>query len=803
MDKKIIVAVFCTLPTFVVAGNESLPAGTGDSTSGINISDTSRVYDIDEVVVSTHPKDLQRLRHQAVSSSSLAAKTLNAFAARDIRDVALRVPSFVMPIYGTRYTSSIYVRGIGSRVNSPAVSLYVDDIPLVSKSAFNTHLYDLSRIDIMRGPQGTLYGQNAEGGLVRIYTKNPLNYQGTDFRASIGSQLWRMLQVNHYGRAEGVGAYSISAFYDGQNGFQRDQTTGRRADNGNEAGARLKFMRQQTNRTLISLTADYQWVRQNGFAYGEYNLSTGHASDPSTNLQNYYRRHLFALGLTVNYRGDNADINSTTSYQYLDDHLQMDQDYMPADYLRLHQRQLMNAMTQEFAIKNHDDKKWRRVTGAFFSYQWLRTDAPVGFGESITRPIGSAIEAAIYSSMLKSMTDKGLSEDAAKAIIKRAGGVSMNVGMDAPGLFKTPQLNTALFHESSFSLSQRLKATLGLRYDFSRSSIGYDTRATMTMTADIMGVCATNTLLSHLDNCTHNTFNQLLPKVGLTYEFGKTSAASGGSTGNIYASASKGYRAGGYNIQMFSDILQAELMANRTNAMRSSYEIPHTADDYSKVNKTIAYKPETCWNYEVGAHLNIFGSAAHLDIAAYLMQIKNQQLSVMAGKYGFGRMMVNAGRSRSFGGEMTLRGSSFDNALAWAVAYGYTKATCRKYKDAEVDYRGNRVPFSPEHTLSANADYTVLTSRQQIKSITFGMGATAQGSIYWDEANTYRQNFYCLLNAHMMLGFKHLNVNIWTKNLTNTKYCTFAMDSSASGKKCYFGQKGAPITFGADINLSI
>ena len=805
MDKiSNIMVVLCTLPTFASAGTMPVCTRNIDKAADINIADTSRVYDIDEVVVAARPKDLQRLRCQAVSSTSLSSKTLSAFSAHDMRDVAMRVPSFVMPDYGARYTSSVYVRGIGSRVNSPAIGMYVDEIPVVSKSAFNTHLYDLARIDVLRGPQSTLYGQNAEGGIVRVYTKSPLSYQGTDVKLSIGSLFWRMAQISHYDKLDGIGAYSVSAFYDGKNGFQHNEATGKRADNGNEAGMRFKFMRQQTKRMLISLTADYQWVRQNGFAYGDYDLATRLASDHSTNCPNNYRRHLATIGLNINYHGVNADVNSTTSYQYLNDKMQMDQDYTATDYLRLQQRQLMNAVTQEFAVKNHDGKQWRRVTGAFFSYQWLRTDAPVYFGEGITQPIGSAIESAILSSMIKSMTDKGLSENAAKAIIERAGGVSMDVGMKAPGLFKTPQLNAAIFHESGLQLTSRLKATLGLRYDFSRTSINYDTRSTMTMAANVMGVKATNNLVSHLDNNAHNTFNQLLPKVGITYELGTVSKTYGGGYfGNIYATVSKGYRSGGFNIQMFSDILQSELMANRMNAMKGDYEITHTDDDYSKISSTIAYKPEISWNYEIGAHLNLFESAVHLDIAAYLLQIKNQQLSVMAGTYGFGRMMVNAGRSRSFGGEMTLRGSAVGNALAWAVAYSYTNSTFRNYKDEAVDYRGNRVPFIPEHTLSANAEYTWLTKGSMLKSVVLGVGVTAQGDIYWDEANTYSQNFYALLNAHIAFGFKHFNINLWAKNLTNTHYCTFAMDSSVSGEKRYFGQKGTPAAIGVDFNWSI
>lgn len=774
-----------------------------------NIADTSRVYDIDEIIVAAPPKDLARLRRQPLSSTSLSATMLNAYSSSDLSNVSNMVPSLVVPEYGTRYTSTVYVRGIGSRVNSPAIGMYVDDIPLVSKCAFNTHLYDLQRVDILRGPQGTLYGQNAEGGLIRVYTKSPLGHDGTDIKFGIGRFLSRKFELGHYGNVQDLGSYSISAFYNGRNGFQRNTNTRQRADDSNEAGMRMKFVRQQTDRLTIALTADYQWVRQNGFAYGEYDIHDGLADNPSTNFANSYRRHVLVTGVNAKYHGRHADVNSTTSYQFLCDRMLMDQDYTPTDYLTLGQRQLMNAITEEIAVKSHATGRWQRVTGAFLSYQWLKTNAPVGFGDGITQPIGtsiaSSIEKGIMDSMVKKMVATGLpqskAEAIAKATIDKAGGVSMDVSMDVPGTFHTPQANAAIFHESSLQLSRRTKATLGLRYDISHVSAYYDTRATMAMDANIMGTRATNTLVSHLDNNVDATFSQLLPKIGISTELGNIEATD--HIGNLYATISKGYRAGGYNLQMFSDILQAELMANRAKAMNGSYEIPHNEDDYANVNNTISYKPETSWNYEIGAHLNLFGSALLLDMSAYLMQIKNQQLSVMAGKYGFGRMMVNAGRSRSFGVESTMRGSALNNSLSWNLSYGYTNATFRSYTDGSASYRGKRVPYIPCHTLSANADYSILANGNAIRCITIGLGVTAQGDTYWDEANTYSQPFYALLNAHALVRLKRYSINIWAKNICDTRYCTFAMDSSATGEKKYFGQRGTPFTFGADFSISL
>jgi hypothetical protein len=109
-----------------------------------------------------------------------------------------------------------------------------------------------------------------------------------------------------------------------------------------------------------------------------------------------------------------------------------------------------------------------------------------------------------------------------------------------------------------------------------------------------------------LNRKTGDDYNQLLPKFGLSYQLDEQGS-------NVYATVSKGYRAGGYNIQMFSDILQTELNANRQQAMRGNYDVPHTDEDYDRVNQTIAFKPETSWNYEVGTHLNLFDHRLHFD----------------------------------------------------------------------------------------------------------------------------------------------------------------------------------------------
>ena len=152
------------LPLSVMPAFAALAAEPGDS--------VRRAIDLDEVIVVSQPKEVYRLRQQPMSSSVFTTEQMQKLQMRDVRDMSQYVPSFVMPSYGSRYTSSMYIRGIGSRINNPAVGMYVDNVPLMSKSAFNQHVYDVDRVDVLRGPQGTLYGINTEGGLIRMFTKN-------------------------------------------------------------------------------------------------------------------------------------------------------------------------------------------------------------------------------------------------------------------------------------------------------------------------------------------------------------------------------------------------------------------------------------------------------------------------------------------------------------------------------------------------------------------------------------------------------------------------------------------------------
>ena len=732
--------------------------------------DTAKVYDLDEVIVVAQPKESVKLRRQPLSSSVFTDNELTSLNVRDISGLSYFVPSMSIPAYGSRLTSSTYMRGIGSRSGNPAVGVYYDNIPLVNKSSFNSHFYGIDRVDVLRGPQGTLYGMNTEGGLMRVYSKNPMNYQGTDLRLSLATGLQSDVEIAHYHRPSDKFAFSTSAFYSGQKGFFDNTYLNEHADLSNEFGGKARLVWLPADGWNIDFTTDYQYVNQNGFPYGEYDSETKHFNEPQTTLLNGYKRQMVNSGLHVTYTTPSLLFASTTSHQYLYDQMVMDQDYLPEDYLQLEQRQKMNAITQELSLRSLGGGIWNHASGVFFSKQWLKTDGPVYFGEAMNNKI---------------LTNMGMPPAMAQML-----SISDNY---VPGTFRTPQWNVGVYHESHIKLFDLLTLTLGLRYDYQKVSIDYATQSMFTLTGKgtmmmpgqggqmiQIPVDFTSKFVSRLESETDKGYSELLPKFGLTLDLGSGS--------NLYAVVSKGFRAGGYNIQMFSDIFsneQREIGKGFAAMAKGDMTVEHTAEDYAKVEETITYKPETSWNYELGTHLNLFGGKLHADAAVYYMRVRDLQLSVMAGDYGYGRQMINAGRSSSCGVELSLRGTALDNRFTWAATYGYTHSQL-------LDYEDNQVPFIPTHTFSAMTDY-------RIGKFTFGLNVAGNGPTYWDVDNEYRQKLYATLGAHAMVDFGCIKLNVWGRNLTDTKYNTMLVNSSIDGTKRSFAQQGNPLQVGADI----
>ena len=782
-------------------------------------ADSTRVVDLEAVDVVSTPKEIGTMRQQPALSSIISAKQLDDNHITSLKGVSAVVPNFFMPDYGSRLTSAMYIRGIGSRINTPAVGMYVDNIPFVDKSAFDFNFYDIERIDILRGPQGTLYGRNAMGGIIKVHTRNPFRYAGTNINMSFATaENHGRLSVNHYGKLNDNFAVSIGAYGELSGGFFKNDFTGKRVDGIKAGGARFRGIILPSDALKIDYNASYDYSDEGAYPY----FYTGSLTDKepykdcigkiTNNRESNYRRSLFNTGLNIEYQAKKFVLNSVTGYQNLTDRMFLDQDFLSADIYTLEQKQRINTISEELTFKSKNKGFWEWVNGANIMYQNLHTTGPVTFYEDGVKWLTETINA-------------NMPNPSAIPAMARMGFTSMGVNFRTNeilmgGTFDTPTFNAALFHQSTLHITKKLSATVGVRLDFDHHSMTYNAPATVPygftlaneanplMAIDLQRL---NAKLLYDGKMKHN-YLQVLPKLALKYEFNEDN--------NIYASVSKGMRSGGYNVQMFSDLLEGALRSNMMSGIKTGvsnyldmmveYGMPQQMVEQVKQMITgsipsvdvpsvdgVAYKPEYSWSYELGTHLAFPASRLSLDAAVFYMHTRDQQIARFAAS-GLGRQMVNAGKSRSFGGEMSLTWHPVE-ALALMANYGYTNAKFTEYAVSdEINYSGNYLPYVPQHTVNVDAAYTFnINGGNVLRNLTIGANYTGTGKIYWTEDNIATQNFYSLLGARVSLGGKWADLSVWAKNLTNTKYNTFYFVSASRG----FEQHGRPFQIGIDLKL--
>ena len=163
--------------------------------------DTTKVrqVELNEVVVRSF-KQNRDLRLEPLSASSVTGTAIQNKNITGIKEFSSFIPNLFMPDYGSKLTSPVYIRGIGSKINAPSVGLYVDGIPYFEKSAFDFDFAEIDRVEVLRGPQGTLYGRNTMGGIINVYTKSPLKFQGTNASISNGTYGAREYALSRYAK---------------------------------------------------------------------------------------------------------------------------------------------------------------------------------------------------------------------------------------------------------------------------------------------------------------------------------------------------------------------------------------------------------------------------------------------------------------------------------------------------------------------------------------------------------------------------------------------------------------------------
>ncbi len=742
-----LLATFVVAPFMVFARTHD--TGASESDKRMALLDADTLMAVDPVAV-TAVKHEQNLSKSAITSTVLDFKSIEQRGIGGIKDIITSAPNFYMPDYGSRMTSSIYVRGLGTRIDQPVVGMTVDNVPIADKNLYDTTLPDIERIEVLRGAQSTLYGRNTMCGVVNIYTLSPLRYQGIKVRAEYGSRNSYKAGASAYFKHKAGMGSSVSAQFAHTDGYFRNQYNSSLLEKSNNADLRTKF---QWRKNFLSLdnTLAVSYLRQNGYPYSYVGAADTNKEQRSDligkicyNDPASYNRFAVTEGLTARHDWERITLTSITAYQYLDDHMVMDQDFLPLSYFTLEQAKQQHDISEDIIIRSRTQSRYKWMAGVFAFYKHQAMQAPVTF-----------LRDGIDNLILKNINEhSGYPGEYHWGKADGSQGDTLLLGSD----FITSTVGWALYHESTLEAGRWL-FTLGVRLDSEHIAMRYhnftDSYYTAIPNDSSKSPAEVALKIDDRDRLKKN-FMEVLPKFTATYSLNNHNT--------LYLSLSKGYKAGGFNTQMFSEVLQ-----RRIKDYMGLYQELDVLD-------IITYDPEKSWNGEIGGHFSTNDRRFRADIALFWIECIDQQLTVFPAGQTTGRMMTNAGSTRSFGVEASLNYNPIEG-LNFGASYGYTNARFRKFIDGVNDYAGNTIPYAPQNTLQLQASYTLQLSSKQFKALTFSLNGYGAGRIYWNESNSLSQPLYATLDGTVRLEGKRWAVDVWAKNITNSHYDLFYFES--------------------------
>ena len=466
---------------------------------------------VDEIVV-TAMKRGENLQDIPASISAVSAKALQDRGVSDIKDIANLVPNLN---WGEHFGSAmITIRGVGSTVDSgitePTVATYVDGVFLPRSTMSSLRAVDLDRVEVLRGPQGTLYGRNATGGAINFVSMAPSH----DFTAEVNVGGGSRSAFGVSGYVSGPiarGVYGrLSAGHDEQDGYVDIVNTGQKIGGTNVDYVRGALRLEPTDNLSIDLSARYERNKAANGWQQLFNLTVLPTAGQTTDVNRIVADQPFAadtrtavFGGTVNWTiNDHLSLRSITSYVNHSSKVSVDADTTILDgFNTVDFNRPSRSYAQEFnLIGDHDRFKW--ILGAYYFHERAGNALPLRLGAVFAPGFGVPVDTVLTQS----------------------------VG--------TTTESFAVFGDGTYSITDRLRINLGLRFnhetkDFSQYSF-----------LTIPGVSSPIPLVAAfaagpVDSSTKT--NKLLPKISLQYDLADDV--------NLYAQFSKGFKSGGQNLE--------------------------------------------------------------------------------------------------------------------------------------------------------------------------------------------------------------------------------------------------------------
>lgn len=710
---------------------------------------TEAVAQLGDIIV-TAQKRAENSQKIPLAVTALSNEMLQTRGITDVVELQNAVPGFQTQVYNGVIIP--FLRGVGSTgsaiSNEPSVGTYIDGVyfPRVPGSFFE--LRNVERVEVLKGPQGTLFGRNSTGGVINVITKMPSHTPSLS--GSIGYGRFDAVQGDIYvttGISDKAAIdFSVAAKTD--DGYGRNITTNKRYMFQDSLLARSKLLLEPSDQTRFVLSGFYAASKTSGSKPSFPGTTTGTFTPPNdvsssvpipgvpTRVIGYYNSYandkdsnkftMWGGALRAEHELSFAQLTSISAYSREKEKNYSDSDYGPRPDQLVPFFGSVKLFTQELQIASLPDSPLNWIAG-FYYYNNVTAYPFVQFS-----------------------------------------GVNFPVTGQAPG--RTKSLSYAAFAQATYEILPRLKLTGGLRY----------TKDKVSGSGQFILLTTPATVIPLPDDSTRN--NRVTFRTALDFQL--TDQAL------LYASFSRGYKAGKYNILTYS---------------------PVPTD------------PEGLDAYELGFKTNLFDRRVRLNGAAFYYDISNPQVQTQTNTTIF---YSNAGSSRVKGAELEAEALVTENFSIRASAT-YLDSKYKDYGNIDpvtgvcvacapasiadlvnggaisipggVVADGNRTPLAAKLTFNVGYSYTVPTAHGE-----FMISADwYHNSGFYNEPdnNNLYQPKYDVVNGQIRYKpSENLAVRVWGKNLLDKKYAISA--GTNIGPAGYPWNPAPPRTYGIAVDFN-
>ncbi len=666
-------------------------------------------------------------------------------AARDnlisLQDVLQKVPSADFRTATSNKDRTIFIRGIGTISTSPgvepSVSTVIDGVVLARSGQATLDLLDLDHVEVLRGPQGTLFGKNASAGVVNIVTTQPTEafhaytdtsyFSGDEYRLKGG-----VSGTLVPGRLTGL----INVLYGSFDGNVRDTLDNKTVNGYRHQGARVRLAWTPDADTKVTFGLDY--LRSNDTVPNGVFVSANQITYPTNVITSSapIAAALSQAGIVPS--RDNTDINQNLRSRVIDNNggasVTVDR-RLGGGYTLTSisaYRRWQNTQFQDYdqvavvtpklpEIADRGDLDFTQVSqelriaspkGRFFDYvaglYYLRADDTETYGRQVTRSLATGLH-----------TDLGISD------------------------YGTTGDNYAIFGEGNVNLTRSLHAILGLR--LLRDDLSYDFDRNATNTVAITGVrpsFASNGSTAH---------NGYVDRIGLQYDLGPDAIS--------YFTYSRGYKGPAYNV--FFNMQQTD---------------------------TAALKPETNNSFEIGLKSQFLHRRVTANLAAFLSEFENYQANFLDNVAGANvTRLINAGSVSTRGVEADLSARPIRHLTLGTVA-AYTDAyidqfNCPAGAPTSCNVNGQPLPFAPRWKFDLRADYLVLLSQNFDLDVGSDYAWQSRTQYSLNETADTIQDSYGLwdVNVSLVDHARQWRLTGILKNVLNKHYANVLADGNLGG----------------------